>query len=68
MLHESPGDKNGELGERGGEYITTQAKLTWDKLGPIKMYNQIMKQTNFQVSHRLEYGQDTKHEHMSIYG
>jgi hypothetical protein len=56
MLHESPGDKNGELGERGGEYISNQAKLTWDKLGPIKMYNQIMKQTNFQVSHRLEYG------------
>lgn len=38
MLHEPPGEKCGELGERGGEHITTQAKLTWDKLGPIKIY------------------------------
>lgn len=44
------------MGERGSEFITSEAKITWDKLGPIKIYNQIMKQTKVPVNDRLEYG------------
>ena len=68
MLQEEPGERNGEMGERGSEYITTEAKLTWDKIGPIKIYNHIMKQTNIPANHRLEYGQNTKIKQMTIYG
>jgi hypothetical protein len=56
------------MGERGSEYITAEAKLTWDKIGPIKIYNHIMKQTNIPANHRLEYGQNTQNKQMTIYG
>jgi hypothetical protein len=45
MLSEIPGEKNGELGERGGEYVTNAARKTWQKLGPLKMLY-LMKHTN----------------------
>ena len=68
MLQEEPGERNGEMGERGSEFITSEAKITWDKLGPIKIYTQIMKQTKVPVNDRLEYGQNTKNKQMTIYG
>ena len=37
MFVEVPGEKNGELAERGGEPIYSDALRTWKDLGPIKI-------------------------------
>jgi len=41
MLHETPGEKNGEMGERGGEEVSAEALCTWEKLGPIRFIDMV---------------------------
>ena len=52
MLHETPGEKNGEMGERGGEEISTEALCTWEKLGPIRFIDMV-KHSNVEVDYKL---------------
>jgi hypothetical protein len=54
MLQEVPGEKNGELNERGGEKITKMAENTWKKLGPLKLMY-LMRYTNVEINQSLTY-------------
>ena len=67
MLQEEPGEKNGEMGERGGEYVSKLAIQTWKNHGPIKILS-LMKHTNVEVMQNLAYTQQNKDENVSIYG
>ena len=67
MLQEVPGEKNGELNERGGEKITKQAENTWKKLGPLKLMY-LMRYSNVEINQNLQYTQQNMDPDISIYG
>ena len=56
MFSETPGEKNGEMGERGGEQISPEALSTWERLGPIRFLDMV-KYSKGQIDNNLPYTQ-----------
>tara|TARA_B110000305_G_C18853028_1_gene365399 strand:+ start:115 stop:282 length:168 start_codon:yes stop_codon:yes gene_type:complete len=54
MLLEPPGEMNGEMGERGGETISDEAKTTWERVGPLRLH-ELAKNTTIEIDFNLGY-------------